>query len=85
MRPIALDSAMLDVLCLNKCKSPLWRVASLRQMTGSDSNNLFFPLLAPKDFHGAGFIAPEHLHEIRFNLFRFLKGAVKRIILKVCG
>lgn len=81
--PVALDSAMLDLLCLNKTKSPLWRVAELREMKGNNSNNLFFPLLSPQEFHGSGFTAPGKLHEIRFNPFRFLRGLVKKMILKV--
>ncbi len=81
--PVALDSAILDLLCLNKKQSPLWRVAALREMTGSDSKNFYFPLLSPNDFHGAGFNAPGNLHEIRFNLFRFLRGSMKKMILKV--
>jgi uncharacterized protein (DUF362 family) len=81
--PVALDTAMLDLLQLDPGKSPLWRVASFRGMGGSDLHNLRYPLFSPRDFHGSGFLTPESLDSIRFNPFRFFRGLAKRMILKV--
>lgn len=81
--PVALDTALLDLLELDQAKSPLWRVASMRGLDGSESHNLLYPLLSPQDFHGSGFMAPDSLNSIRFNPFRFLRGLMKRVILKI--
>jgi uncharacterized protein (DUF362 family) len=81
--PIALDTAMLDLLMLDQTKSPLWSLAASRGLDGSDRNNLCYPRLLPQDFHGSGFMAPHTLNGIRFNPFRFLRGLMKRMIMKI--
>ena len=83
--PVALDSALLELLELNKKHSPLWRVASTRGLTGSDYHKLNYPLLSPIDFKGSGFVSPDTLNSIRFNPFRFMRGLLKRVILRVLG
>ncbi len=80
--PLALDTAMLELLKLDHSKSLLWRLAAQRGMEGGDLNKLCFPLLSPQDFPSSGFIAPDSLNSIRFNPFRFLRGMMKRMILK---
>lgn len=80
--PVALDSAILDLLELDPTKSPLWQVASMRGLAGSNVENLVYPLLFPQDFHGSGFLAPDSLNGIRFNPIRFLRGLIKRTFLK---
>ncbi|WP_457577269.1 DUF362 domain-containing protein [Desulfomarina sp.] len=77
--PVALDTALLDLLELEKKKSPLWRVAAGRGLVGTQSDKISFPLLRPADFHGSGFQAPVMLNGIRFNPFRFLLGMGKRL------
>ncbi len=81
--PVALDTALLDLLELDLNKSPLWRVASLRGLPGSDGNNFHYPHLYPGDFHGSGFVAPGNLNAVRFNPFRFLSGISKKVLLKI--
>ena len=81
--PVALDTAMLRLLELDRNRSPLWRVASLRGLDGSKSHKLHYPLLSPEDFHGSGFLTPDTLDGIRFNPFKFLRGLAKRLVLKV--
>jgi len=78
MNPVALDSALLELLELEKEKSPLWRVAAERGLEGTQWDKLIFPFLSPADFYGAGFEAPARLNGIRFNPFRFLAGMGKR-------
>jgi uncharacterized protein (DUF362 family) len=81
--PVALDTALLDLLQLTRTQSPLWRIAALRGLDGSKFNNLCFPLLSPQDFHGSGFTAPDILNGVRFNPVRFLRNMMKRLALKV--
>jgi len=76
--PVALDTALLDVLGLEKTDSPLWRVARERKHGGCDIDNIGFPLLSPSDFVNTGFIGPGFLQPVRFNPFRFLGSLVKR-------
>lgn len=83
--PVALDTTLLDVLKLDRKKSPLWRVAARRKQLGSDHRLLQYPELSPKDFHGSRFVAPDVLNPVRFNPFRFLSGMLKRIFLKEGG
>lgn len=83
--PVALDTALLDLLQLNRTKSPLWRLAAARGMDGSDGNHLCYPLLSPQDFHGSGFMPPDTLNSIRFNPLRFLRGLLKRALLQGSG
>lgn len=81
--PVALDTTMLTLLELDQTSSPLWRIAAQRGLTGSKIDHLHYPLLAPQDFHGSGFMAPAVLNGIRFNPFRFLLGLVKRVVLRI--
>ncbi len=80
--PVALDTALLDVLELDARRSPLWLVAKARNLAGSDSHALSYPALAPPDFYGSGFLAPARLNPVRFNPWRFCQGVVKRMMLK---
>jgi uncharacterized protein (DUF362 family) len=81
--PVALDTALIELLELDLKKSPLWRVASTRGVPGSDGRNLHYPQLYPRDFHGSGFVAPVNLNAVRFNPFRFLSGMLKKVLLKI--
>jgi len=83
--PVVLDTALLEVLELDRRKSPLWRVAANRKHKGSDTSNIGYPLFTPQDFRLSGFLAPDDLNGIRFNPFRFLRGLGKRVYLRVCG
>lgn len=81
--PVALDTALLDVLELDPSRSPLWRVAKARNLMGSDRHALSYPALAPPDFHGSGFLAPAGLNPVRFNPFQIFQGLVKRMMVRI--
>jgi len=81
--PVGLDTVLLELLELEKSKSPLWRVANDRGFGGSEIDRIHFPLLSPADFSGSGFLAPEVLHPVRFNPFRFFSGMVKRALVSI--
>jgi len=83
--PVALDTALIEVLGLDRTISPLWRVASERKLEGSYFDSLLFPKLSPLDFSGTNFDAPEILNGIRFNPFGFLGGMVKRGLQSIRG
>ncbi len=78
--PVAMDTALLELLELDKSKSPIWRIAHYRELKGSDIDKIHFPVLSPTYFFGRNFAAPESLHTIRFNPLGFLNGMVKRIV-----
>jgi uncharacterized protein (DUF362 family) len=81
--PAALDTALLDVLELDRRRSPLWQAASARGLPGSRAAAIVYPALAPTAFAGSGFVAPAELDGIRFNPFRFLRGMLRRFVLAI--
>ena len=81
--PVALDTAMLDLLELDEQKSPLWHIGFKEKLAGSNGRNIIYPYLSPHDFYGSGFVAPATLNPIRFSIIRFLRGIAKRLILTV--
>lgn len=81
--PVALDTALLEVLELDKERCPIWSAARQRNQTGSDCGSLLFPLEKPEHFHGSGFVAPEVLNPVPFNPIRFLASSIRRMLLKV--
>ncbi|MBU0664856.1 MAG: DUF362 domain-containing protein [Proteobacteria bacterium] len=79
--PVALDTAMLALLELEPGRSPLWRVARDRALPGAQLSGIEFPLLAPADFVGSGFVAPEVLNPVRFRPLRYIFNSLKRVVL----
>jgi uncharacterized protein (DUF362 family) len=79
--PVALDTALLTALELEKQSSPLWRVAHEQKRRGCNQSQLVYPLLTPQYFFGSGFIPPENLNPVRFNPFRYITGIVRRVML----
>lgn len=80
---VALDTALLGVLDLDPGCSPLWRVAKARNLSGWDPRDLVYPGLSPEFFHGSGFLAPSLLNPIRFSPWRFLRGVLRRVLLRL--
>lgn len=78
---VALDTAMLTLLELNPCKSPLWCVARERDLPGVQLSGIEFPLLGPSDFFGSGFVAPDILNPVRFRPVRYIFNSLKRVVL----
>lgn len=79
--PVALDTAILALLELEPGRSPLWRVARERALSGAQLSGIEFPLLAPADFFGSGFVAPEILNPVRFRPLRYVFNSLKRVVL----
>jgi uncharacterized protein (DUF362 family) len=78
---VALDTAMLALLELDPERSPLWRAARERDLPGSRLCGIEFPLLAPADFFGSGFVGPEILSPVRFRPLRYVGNSLKRVVL----
>ena len=77
--PVALDTALMDVVGVDKNESPLWLLAREQGDPGCEAQNIVYPLLHPGDFAGSGFIAPFFLNGIRFNPLRFVASTLKRL------
>jgi uncharacterized protein (DUF362 family) len=78
---VALDTAMLALLELPASASPLWRAARERDLPGSELGEIDFPLLAPQDFFGSGFVAPAILSPVRFRPWRYALNSLRRVAL----
>ncbi|MFV0437603.1 MAG: DUF362 domain-containing protein [Desulfopila sp.] len=83
--PVAMDTAVLDLLELAQERSPLWRVAHDLRHPGSVSAMIDYPLARPDQFHGAGFVACDCLNPVRFQPLRLVKSAVRRFRLALSG
>jgi len=78
LNPVALDTALIDVLGLPPEASPVWRECQRRNLAGSRLTELSFPLARPEEVAVQGFQAPSRLRSVSFNPWRLLRGAVKR-------
>lgn len=81
--PIALDTAILDLLEVDVKRSPLYMMAKELRLTGSHLSAIDFPFEKTSAFYDSGFIPPETLNPIRFNPFRFFSGMLRRFGLKL--
>ena len=82
--PVALDTALLDLLELDPRRSPLWQAAAAREICrAAGCRDLVYPALTPAAFAGSGFVAPAGLEAVRFNPFRFLRGLLRRFLLAI--
>ena len=81
--PLALDTALMSVLRLNSCDSPLLYLAEQKQLKGAFMENLSFPMLNPMDFEKTGFRAPDVLAPITFHPLKLVYGRVKRIVMSM--
>ena len=78
LNPVALDSALLQILKLDFKKSVLWQECAKRALVGSNPDKLDFPLLKPADFKANGFRAPATLKPVSFNPLRMMASGCKR-------
>lgn len=83
--PVALDTAVLELLELEKERCPIWLAARKRKLVGSDPGVLSYPFEKPRNFHGSGFLAPDVLNPVPFNPLRFLTSSIRRAVIKVRG
>ncbi len=81
--PVAVDRALLSVLGIKPELSPLMISCEQKNLPGTDVNLLEFPILSPEELAVDFFVVPAELYSIRFNPFRFLKGSIRRVLLKI--
>ena len=81
--PVALDTALLELLELEKERCPVWLAARRRGLPGCDPSRLSYPLKKPDVFYGSGFVAPYVLNPVPFNPLRFFVSSVRKMILKL--
>lgn len=81
--PLALDTALMCVLGLKSCDSPLLQLAEQMELKGAFIGNLSFSMLGPEDFEKTGFIAPDVLTPITFHPLKLVYGRVKRIVMSM--
>jgi uncharacterized protein (DUF362 family) len=58
INPVALDTALLQILGLDHVKSALWNECVYRGLPGADPDMLDYPLLNPEELSVKNFIAP---------------------------
>ena len=81
--PVALDTAMLELLELDNSMCPIWKAAERRGLPGSKLGNLDFCFESPEVFYGSGFVAPILLNPVPFNPLRFIHSSIKKMLLRV--
>jgi uncharacterized protein (DUF362 family) len=77
--PVALDTAILKILGIDACLSPLWFECQRRGMTGTDIETISFPLMRPASFHVQDFTVPSVLDPIRFQVGRFIHNGLRKL------
>lgn len=78
--PVALDTALLAALELDRRKCPVWRAAQARNLAGSDVSRCAFIRERPERFFGTGFQAPLILNPVPFNPLRFMRSSFRRMM-----
>jgi len=83
INPVALDTALLQVLGLNMAQSPLWLESIKRGLAGAEPNMLNYPLLKPEECSVKDFTGPAILKPISFNPLRMLISSYRRFAARV--
>jgi uncharacterized protein (DUF362 family) len=77
--PVALDTAIMDILGVAPGASPLWREMHSRGKIGCDIAELVFPLAKPAELAIQGFEIPEALLPIRFQVHSYLFNSIRKL------
>ncbi|MFA7348984.1 MAG: DUF362 domain-containing protein [Desulfurivibrionaceae bacterium] len=80
LNPVALDTALLEVLGLPCQASPVWRECRRRNLAGSNMEELSFPLAGVEEVAVQGFQPPARMRPVTFHPWRLLLGAWKRLL-----
>ena len=79
LNPVAIDTAILQVVGLEPGKSPIWKECYRRKLDGSLSDTLEYPLSKPSEFNADGFRVPLMLKPVSFNPLRMLVSGCRRL------
>ncbi len=83
INPVALDTALMQLLGLDQAKSALWQVCANRGLAGTDPGKLHYPLLKPEEVSVKDFKAPAMLKPVSFNPLRVLVSGCRRYVARV--
>lgn len=78
LNPVALETALMDILGLAHDRNPLWLECARRGLPGTRSSDLEYPLLSPAALGVSDFQVPAVLKPVSFNPCRMVVSAVKR-------
>ncbi len=78
--PVAVDTALLELLNIPRQNSPLQVAAANRNIAGSNKADLSYPLCLPDDLQVYDFQVPFSLNPIRFRPFSFAVSAARRAL-----
>jgi uncharacterized protein (DUF362 family) len=83
INPVALDTALLQILGLDMTQSALWQECANRALAGSDPDILNYPLVKPAEFVVKNFKVPAILKPVSFNPLRMMVSALRRVAARV--
>ena len=83
VNPVALDTAIFQVLGLDPAKSVLCQECTRRGLVGADPRQLDYPLVKPEELRVRDFKAPTILKPISFNPLRMLISGCRRYMARV--
>ncbi|WP_147820469.1 DUF362 domain-containing protein [Salidesulfovibrio onnuriiensis] len=78
--PVALDTAAYVVLGAKPAMVPLWEEALKRGLPGARPEDLIYPLEKPAHFKAEGFVIPQKLDPVKFELLRLIRGRFKSLL-----
>jgi uncharacterized protein (DUF362 family) len=83
INPVALDTALFQILGLDPARSALWQECASRGLAGADPGMLDYPILKPAELTVEDFKAPTILKPVSFNPLRMVFSACKRFAARV--
>jgi uncharacterized protein (DUF362 family) len=83
LNPVALDSALLQILGLDHAKSALWQECVNRGLAGADPDVIYYPLLKPEELPAVNFEVPQVLRPVSFNPLRMMVSACRRFAVRL--
>jgi uncharacterized protein (DUF362 family) len=81
--PVALDTALLEIIGADPQRSQLWVECHRRGLTGTDPTRLAFPLARPEELKVENFQLPEMLIPVTFHPGRILVGGCRRLAARI--
>jgi len=83
INPVAMDTALFQILGLNPVQSVLWQECAKRGLAGTDPDLLDYPLLSPAALSIKNFKAPVFLKPVSFNPLRMVSSTCRRFAARV--
>jgi uncharacterized protein (DUF362 family) len=77
--PVALDTALLEIIGAEAGRSPLWAECQRRGLPGTNRALLSYPLRNPEELRVRDFQLPESLEPVTFHPGRMLVGGCRRL------